>query len=88
LIEDLMNVRGIGEKSILQLKALVTVRVPHGAVKRGRGRGHLACPRPTALLEGGYTVLRRCWRASRFHTCLALSIAPEAGPRRALSRHE
>ena len=27
-VEDLMNVRGVGEKSFLQLKALITVAVP------------------------------------------------------------
>ncbi len=27
-IEDLMNIRGVGEKSFLQLKALITVAVP------------------------------------------------------------
>jgi competence protein ComEA len=30
-IEDLMNVRGIGERSFLQLKPLVTVVAPKGA---------------------------------------------------------
>ena len=27
-IEELMNIRGVGEKSFLQLKALITVAVP------------------------------------------------------------
>ncbi len=30
-IEDLMNVRGVGEKSFLKLKALITVTTPRAA---------------------------------------------------------
>jgi competence protein ComEA len=35
-VEDLMNVRGVGERSFLQLRALVTVAAPPAARASGR----------------------------------------------------
>ena len=50
-IEDLMNVRGIGEKSFLKLKPLVTV----SSAKSGSAEQYVACGRTA----------RNSWRAVR-----------------------
>ena len=75
-VEDLMNVRGIGEKSFLKLKPLVTVSSAEERKRRTVDECATGGPRGTRGVRGqpsasalGFTVLDSCLRSHRCACC-------------------
>jgi len=79
-VEDLMNVRGVGEKSFLKLKPLVTVTAAKNRGRRsvrayGSGRGCFPQrPRPPVGGGAGYTLLEVLFTVMLLCTLAGISV--------------